>query len=36
MIIYLSWPGLVPGIHVFLLSCFKDVDARHKDAQGRT
>jgi hypothetical protein len=23
-------PGLVPGIHVFLRYCFKDVDGRDK------
>ena len=23
-------PGLVPGIHVFLLCCIKDVDGRDK------
>jgi hypothetical protein len=23
-------PGLVPGVHVFLLSCAKDVDGRDK------
>ena len=23
-------PGLVPGIHVFLIPCFKNVDGRDK------
>ena len=26
-----SWPGFVPAIHVFLIGCDEDVDARHKD-----
>jgi len=25
-----SWPGFAPAIHVFLLVCSQDVDARHK------